>query len=305
LKACSLTNDDIYKISDVNQYEKFEHQLCFHRTSSYKFNETLQYGNMNKAEFLDALHVYGPWRKWKPMFDIKKRKFNNVKWQTLSSVIRLHPNSETNDFGTNMYQRMIGLYRLYEKTKNDQPIANKTHSYIIHVSSAIERKELVNKIVNLLNSIIYEAIVIKDNGVAGCLASHTDIYRKIPHGDDLFIFEDDCEIIDDSFIDIVKKNKHRYDIMYIGTCNTFIDTNGIAYGSWGTHAMWISTKAIQLFLNYNDKQNPVDHIWNNIERINKLRVWRPYIKDKYVKQKLGLISYITNTPRENKLDIIN
>jgi glycosyltransferase involved in cell wall biosynthesis len=297
LKACGLTNDDIYKIIDVNQYEKFEHQLCFHRTSSYTFNETLQYGNMNKAEFLDALHVYGPWRKWKPKFDIKKRKFNNVKWQTLSSVIRLHPNLETNDFSTNMYQRMIGLYKLYEKIKNSQHVSNKTHSYIIHMSSAKEREGLVNKIVGLFGSTIYEAIVIKGNGVAGCLASHTNIYKLIPEGDDLLIFEDDCEIIDDSFKDIIKKKKHKYDIMYIGVNNSYADIGGPSYGSWGTHAMWISTNAIQLFLNYNDNQNPVDHIWNEIERIYKLRVWRPYIKDKYVKQKTGLVSYITNTPR--------
>jgi hypothetical protein len=110
-------------------------------------------------------------------------------------------------------------------------------------------------------------------------------------------FEDDCEIIDDSFKDIIKKNKHKYDIMYIGVNYSYNDIGGPSYGSWGTHAMWISTKAIQLFLNYNDNQNPVDHIWNEIERIYKLRVWRPFIKDKYVKQKTGLISYITNTPR--------
>jgi glycosyltransferase involved in cell wall biosynthesis len=284
LKACSLTNDDIYKISDVNQYEKFEHQLCFHRTSSYTFNETLQYGNMNKAEFLDALHVYGPWRKWEPKFDIKKRKFNNVKWQTLSSVIRLHPKSESNDININMYQRMIGLYKLYEKVKNNTYVLNKTHSYIIHMSSAKEREGLVNKIVGLFGSTIYEAIVIKGNGVAGCLASHSNIYKQIPEGDDLLIFEDDCEIIDDSFKEFIRQNKKKYDIIYIGLNYTSNDSGGPNNGYWGTHAMWISSKAIKLFLNYNDNQNPVNHIWNEIERIYRLRVWRPYIKDKYVKQ---------------------
>ena len=165
------------------------------------------------------------------------------------------------------------------------------------MSSAKEREGLVKKIVELFNSTIYEAILIKGNGVAGCLASHIDIYKKIPEGDDLLIFEDDCEIIDDSFKYIIKQNKQKYDIIYIGTYETFLDINDTAYGSWGTHAMWISSKAIRHFLNYNDNQNPVDHIWNEIERIYKLRVWRPYIKDKYVKQKIGLISYITNTPR--------
>jgi len=297
LKACGLTNDDVCKISDTNKYEKFEHQLCFHRTSNYMFNESLQYGNMDKAEFLNAISILGPWRKWKPIFDIKQRKFNNVKRQTLSSIIRLHPKEETNNFTTNKYQRMIGLYKLYEKIKNNQLITNKTHSYIIHVSSATEREDLVNKIVELCNSIIYEAVVIKGNGESGCLASHTNVYKQIPHGDDLLIFEDDCEIIDDSFIEIIRKNKHNYDIMYIGITYNSTDIGGPIIGSWGTHAMWISSKAIQLFLNYNDSDNPVDHIWNEIERIYKLRVWRPFIKDKYVKQKIGLVSYITNILR--------
>jgi glycosyltransferase involved in cell wall biosynthesis len=299
LKACGLTNEDVCKISDTNKYEKFEHQLCFHRTCNHVFNESIQYGNMDKAEFFNALNVFGPWNKSNPMFDIKQRKFGkNVKWQTLSSIINLHPNLVTNDFSTRNYQpTMIGLYRLYKKIKNNQPIANKTHSYIIHMSSATEREGLVKKIVELFNSTIYEAIVINGNGIAGCRASHIDIYTKIPIGDDLLIFEDDCEIIDDSFIRFLNKNKHLYDIMYIGVNYLSTDIGGPTQGSWGTHAMWISSKAIQIFLNYNDNQKPVDHIWNDIERIYNLRVWRPYIKDKYVKQKTGLISYITNIPR--------
>jgi glycosyltransferase involved in cell wall biosynthesis/GR25 family glycosyltransferase involved in LPS biosynthesis len=309
LKACGLTNEDICKISDTNKYEKFEHQLCFHRTSNYNFNETLQYGNMDKAEFLNAMNVVGPWRKRKPMFDIKQRKFTeldrclrqmggNNKWLTLSAVISIDTNMETNDISINKYQLvMISLYRLYEKIKKSQHTENKQHSYIIHMSSAKEREGLVKKITELFNAIVYEAIVIKGNGVAGCLASHNNIYKLIPEGDDLLIFEDDCEIIDDSFKDIITQNKQIYDIMYIGTHDTFIDINGTANGSWGSHAMWISSKAIKLFLNYNDNQNPVDHIWNEIERIYKLRVWRPFIKDKYVKQKTGLISCITNTLR--------
>ena len=288
LKACDLTNEDLLNITDFDKYEKFENQLCFHSKSQYIFNESLQYGNMDKAEFLNALHVFG-WNKWTPLF--------NIKWQTLSSIIRLNTKSNNNDIISNKYQRMIGLYKLYKNIQNSQPSKNKTHSYVIHMSSAKEREGLVNKIVELFNSVVYEAIVIKGNGVAGCRESHIDIYKKIPIGDDLLLFEDDCEIIDDSFKEIITKNKKNYDVIYIGTNNTFVDSSGMAYGSWGTHAMWISSKAIQLFLSNYDNIKPVDHIWNDIERIYKLRVWRPYIKDKYVKQKTGLISYITDRPR--------
>lgn len=299
LKESDLTNNDIFKITDINKYEKYEHQLCFHYKSTDYFNEKLQYGNKDKAEFLKAMNVLGSWIKTNPMFDIEQRKFCNNNWQTLSSVIRLNPRSETNDFIINKYQRVIGLYNLYKTIQNSLPAKNKTHSYIIHMSSVKEREHLVNKIVEMFGSIVYEAIVINGDGAAGCRESHTDIYKKIPIGDDLLLFEDDCEIIDDSFKNIIKKNKNKYDIIYIGvthkSTNSLNVTGGPKNGSWGTHAMWISSKAIQLFLNYKDNQNPVDHSWNEIERIYNLNVWRPYIKDKYVKQKNGLISLITNT----------
>jgi len=294
LKESDLTNNDIFKITDINKYDKYEHQLCFHYKSTDYFNEKLQYGNADKAEFLKAMNVLGSWIKTNPMFDIEQRKFCNNNWQTLSSVIRLNPISETNDYSINKYQRMIDLYNLYKKIENSQPSKNKTHSYIIHMSSVKEREHLVNKIVEMFGSIIYEAIVIKGDGAAGCRESHTDIYKKIPIGDDLLLFEDDCEIIDDSFKNIINKNKRKYDIIYIGVTHKSTNSGGPKNGSWGTHAMWISSKAIQLFLNYKDNQNPVDHIWNEIERIYNLSVWRPYIKDKYVKQKNGIISCITN-----------
>jgi hypothetical protein len=300
LKESGLTNNDIFEITDINKYEKYEHQLCFHYKSTDYFNEKLQYGNKDKAEFLKAMNVLGSWIKTNPMFDIEQRKFCNNNWQTLSSVIRLNPRSETNDFIINKYQRVIGLYNLYKTIQNSLPAKNKTHSYIIHMSSVKEREHLVNKIVEKFSSIVYEAIVINGDGAAGCRESHTDIYKKIPIGDDLLLFEDDCEIRDDSFMNIIKKNKKKYDIIYIGVTHKSIDTlnitdiGGPKNGSWGTHAMWISSKAIQLFLNYKDNQNPVDHIWNEIERIYNLNVWRPYINDKYVKQKNGIISCITN-----------
>jgi hypothetical protein len=117
----------------------------------------------------------GTWINVDPMFDIEQRNFCNNNWQTLSSVIRLNPGCESNDYSINKYQRMIGLYNLYKTIENSLPAKNKTHSYIIHMSSVKEREHLVNKIVEMFGSIVYEAIVIKGNGAAGCRESHTDI----------------------------------------------------------------------------------------------------------------------------------
>jgi hypothetical protein len=164
------------------------------------------------------------------------------------------------------------------------------------MSSATERDGLVKSIVDLTNAEIFEAIVM-DNRVAGCIASHTEIYKRVPEGEDLMVFEDDCEIFDASFPQVVAENKHKYDLMYIGV-NMNTTSGSKITGSYGTHAMWISPKAIKIFLKHKHRNVPFDHIWNDIEKEYKLSVWRPSNIHQYVKQKSGLVSYITGGIRK-------
>jgi len=181
-------------------------------------------------------------------------------------------------------------------------------SFIIHLNKAKERRGFVDKLIEITGAKVFDAIVPDGNvpescpskGAYGCLLSHQAIYKKA-NGDDILVFEDDCEVIDDTFMTFVNKNKANYDIIYIGViCN--INTHDKRTGSWGTHAMWISNKAINLYLNY-VKESPlwaVDSIWNEIENDSKLRVLRPDKCNKYVRQAIGVVSYLTGEIRGAK-----
>ena len=165
---------------------------------------------------------------------------------------------------------------------------------IIHMSSAIERNGLVHELVKLTGGEVFEAIVVPGNGVAGCLQSHTEIYKQVPDGHDLLVFEDDCIIKDRSYVDFINRNKSVFDIIYLGVnCINAFDETGKPLSSWGTHSMWISNKAIKIFLNHIPIVRELDNIWCEIEQFHKLKVLRPNPIDKYTIQKEGLKSYIT------------
>jgi hypothetical protein len=63
--------------------------------------------------------------------------------------------------------------------------------------------------------------------------------------------------------------------------------------------MYIGPKAIDIFLKYPDNNIPLDHLWNNIEKTYNLKAWRPDKIYKYVKQQVGLKSYITGKVRKD------
>jgi len=165
---------------------------------------------------------------------------------------------------------------------------------IIHMNDSIERKDLVSSLIELTGATVFDAIKM-ENGAEGCWASHTKIYKNQPENEDLLIFEDDCEIIDKSFMNYVEINKTMYDIIYIGVNRTFVKDDKM--WSWGTHAMWINNKSLQLFLKFKNERNIVDHVWNEVAHKYDLKVLRPDPIDKYVRQKIGLKSYITGKMR--------
>jgi len=164
------------------------------------------------------------------------------------------------------------------------------------MKSATERDFLVKRIVKLTGAEIFEAIV-KEDGRDGCRLSHETIYKGIPKGEDLLLFEDDCVINDESFLHFIKENKSKYDIIYIGMNHVHLDENNKPYKSFGTHSMWISYTAIQTYLEYSTSCKEVDNIWSEIEINHKLKVLRANPINKYIVQHEGFISYITGRPR--------
>jgi hypothetical protein len=171
-------------------------------------------------------------------------------------------------------------------------------TYLIHMSTAIEREELVKSIVDLTSAEIFEGIIVPGDGNRGCTLSHYYIYKQIPKDEDLLIFEDDCEIIDPSFITYIEEKKKCYDVVFIGVNSLGVDIKQRVL-SYGTHAMWISRKALNAFIEYfpKAKAKAIDGIWNELEHVYKLKYFRPKDINRFVKQKEGLISYITGKPR--------
>jgi len=170
-------------------------------------------------------------------------------------------------------------------------------AFIIHNSSQIVRRPLVDKLVQLTGAKVFEAIMLK-NRVDGCRQSHNSVYKLVEPHEPVIVFEDDCEVIDDSFMNLIKEHSSNYDIIFFGTVRTYIEHGKLQI--WGTHAMWISPHAKECFLNYTTTTTPeVDHIWNEVIVKHDLKVWVPQKHDMYVRQKLGLISTITGTPRED------
>ena len=137
-------------------------------------------------------------------------------------------------------------------------------------------------------------------GQVGCFKSHYAIYKKVPKGEDVLIFEDDCVVIDPTVFSLLDELKPLYDIIYLG-CYHIYKKRGLVQ-SHGTYAYWLSSNALSILLNNSDMQEPIDHHLCSLEHSRGLRVWRPTPKDKYVKQQCGLRSLISGGLRKDKID---
>lgn len=162
-------------------------------------------------------------------------------------------------------------------------------AFIIHANDSIDRKDLVEKIISLTGAIVSPATILKNRN-EGCHMSHLTIYKSVDT--DFMVFEDDCEILDESFLNLLSMSS-SYDMIYFGI-NYYLQKGG----SYGTHAIWISNHARKCFIeNDGDKTCPIDHMWNHVEAKYNLKVWRPVPKDRFVRQKIGLKSLITGSIR--------
>lgn len=167
------------------------------------------------------------------------------------------------------------------------------------MSKATERAALVQALVDLTGAEVFEAVVLPKNPVIGCATSHRTVYEAVLSGETseegLLLFEDDCMIVDPSFLALIEEKRTEYDLIYIGVNRTFTTEGRL--GSYGTHAMWISAKALRAFGAHPPTMKPIDHQWNDVEHAAKLKVWRPVDPYKYVRQKPGLVSYISGSKR--------
>jgi hypothetical protein len=150
----NLENNDILNSNNLNRkFEMEEPQLAFHINSKYKFNELIPYGLSPKAEFLNAIQSKGKWNNWKDneLINIKSRKFEDVKIQTLSNNIRLNSYNKYNSIDNNWIRRWTGLFLLIQKIKFKKVIC--IGMYKTGTTSMNKALEILNyKSANIFNS---------------------------------------------------------------------------------------------------------------------------------------------------------
>ena len=173
-------------------------------------------------------------------------------------------------------------------------IDDRMKCYVIHVADCFARKRYVDALKEKAGAIVFDAIVDKEDGNNGCNQSHFAVYRSCPEEEDLLVFEDDCEILHNDFLEPLQY-KAKYDVVFLGV-------NALGKeGSYGTHALWISPRGRAKFLEWIGKRKapfpPIDHLWNEVIREYGLRVWRSVPVDKYVRQAKFVKSMITGQIR--------
>lgn len=173
-------------------------------------------------------------------------------------------------------------------------------SYLIHRSECTERKDCVKNIVNHIPNInIINPVWCPILPSLGCILSHVKVARIAKDG--YFVFEDDAVISDSSFLDIPLNDA---DVIYFGTNGSAFQTKPIdCIHHWGTHAMYISNKARQLFLDnweaelqhiYPKGFPAIDEIWSVLIRRFGLEIRIHEL----IPQKVGLFSYISHSIRK-------
>ena len=187
-------------------------------------------------------------------------------------------------------------------------------TYIIHHKDQEDRKDVVQALVKATGGTIVDPVWIPQDPVKGCRESHRKVARlaKETYPDHAYlVFEDDCEIVDPHFLDLLKEHP-GVDILYFGVTNYSNHKLPFpVYHSWGTHAMMVTPKVRDIFLATLDDylllpfphgNHPVDQIYCVMEVKESLNSWKPPLKDMetYVRQKPGLRSTISRTIRKER-----
>lgn len=122
LNDLNLVNNDIinrpYLLDKINEHEP---QIGFSIKTEIIYNENIPYGTSEKAELLRVLQVPGEWHSWTlhtKYYGIKDRPRIDAKYKIVSKVIRLNA-FQKNNKKVNFNNRIIGIYNLVRKVRND------------------------------------------------------------------------------------------------------------------------------------------------------------------------------------------
>ena len=191
--------------------------------------------------------------------------------------------------------------------------------YIIHNYEQVERKEIVEKLIEMTGAKVVEAVWSKENPVWGCRESHKKVAKiaKQEYPDSAYlVFEDDCEIVDPSFLKIILEHTD-VDILYFGINGFCVHQKPFPLQhSWGTHAMMMAPRARDMLLEKEEKylkmdfplgDHPYDQLICVMSECEKLVVWKPdeETMTRWVRQKPGLKSSISGSVREGGIQIVS
>ena len=205
---------------------------------------------------------------------------------------------------------------------------HQTESYIIHMSSATEREEVVKVLEETFQAKRMEAVVggsvsekyqnVKHPlysqpvlpGAIGCIESHLAVLKQnLSEKPYIGIFEDDCVIVDTEFNSFLDKVPADWDMICLGTTESvkpFVSVNDQVnkiVRFWGTHAMIVKKEIVpKLFFTYERLMKegvfPVaDWFYAFAIQEHNLNVYTPKNCKEFVCQKEGLVSYITGKKR--------
>ena len=184
-------------------------------------------------------------------------------------------------------------------------------AYIIHNSKQIERKDIVDKLIQTTSAKVVEAVWNTQDPVWGCRESHKKVARvaKEEYPNSAYIvFEDDCEIVDNTFLNLIEQHS-KCDLIYFGVNGYCIHVEPFPIKhSWGTHAMYITPKVRDAILEKESKymtmrfprqEHPFDQLLCVMAFFEHWNVWKPDATsiNKWVRQKPGLVSSISGSIR--------
>ena len=184
-------------------------------------------------------------------------------------------------------------------------------AYIIHNSNQIERKDLVVNLIQTTGATVVEAVWNTKDPVLGCRESHKKVAKlaKERHPDTPYlVFEDDCEILDPSFLTLLKEHP-SVDLLYFGVNGFCLHMQPFPIKhSWGTHALYITPKVrdailekeqLYMKLQFPRYDYPFDQLLCVMAHLEHWSVWKPDESSmtRWVRQKPGLVSSISGSVR--------
>ena len=184
-------------------------------------------------------------------------------------------------------------------------------AYVIHHAEQREREDIVNQLIQTTGAKVVEAVWDTKDPVRGCRESHKKVARlaKEEHPDlPYLVFEDDCEILDSSFLRCILENP-RVDLLYFGVNGFCIHQEPFPIQhSWGTHALFVTPKVRDCILEKESKymklrfpmgNHPFDQLLCVMAHFEHWKVWKPTpdTMNKWVRQKPGLVSSISRSIR--------